>query len=79
MKLKQIFLFMLPLLAFIACEDPYKDSTYQVYDENPISSYLSDQSEYSEWVSILKYANMFNALNQADQDFTAFVPNNEAV
>lgn len=79
MKLKQIFLFMLPLLAFIACEDPYKDSTYQVYDENPISSYLSDQSDYSEWVSILKYANMFNALNQADQDFTAFVPNNEAV
>lgn len=79
MKLKQIFLFMLPLLAFIACEDPYKDSTYQVYDENPISSYLSDQPEYSEWVSILKYANMFNALNQADQDFTAFVPNNEAV
>ena len=34
-------IYLLLLVAFFsACNDPYEDSTYQVYDMNPISSYL---------------------------------------
>ncbi|MDP4278713.1 MAG: fasciclin domain-containing protein, partial [Bacteroidota bacterium] len=79
MKLKNQLFLLVSLLAFLACEDPYKDSAYQVYNVNPVSTYLSKDSTFSEWVTILKYADMYNALNQADKDFTAFVPTNSAV
>lgn len=70
---------MIALLAF-ACEDPYKNSTYQVYNVNPISAYLSAQPEkYAEWTSLLKYADLYNALSLTDAEFTALVPTNEAV
>ena len=50
---------------FSACNDPYEDSTYQVYDMNPVSSYLETRSdEFSEWITVLKYADLFNAVNQ---------------
>lgn len=65
---------------FSACNDPYEDSTYQVYDMNPISSYLETRSdEFSEWITVLKYADLFNAVNQASSYFTVLVPTNEAV
>jgi uncharacterized surface protein with fasciclin (FAS1) repeats len=72
-------LFVVVLLLVAGCQDPYEGSTYQVYQENPIASFLAAEEEYTEWVKVLTYADMFNALNQADQDFTAFVPMNEAV
>jgi uncharacterized surface protein with fasciclin (FAS1) repeats len=72
-------LFAVSFLVLLACEDPYKNSTYQIYNENPISTYLASNENYSEWVKVLRYADLFNALNQADQDFTAFVPTNAAV
>lgn len=67
------------LLLAVACQDPYEGTTYQVYEENPISSYLDEDETYAEWVKVLQYADMYNALNQADVDFTAFVPVNQAV
>ncbi|HET9569965.1 MAG TPA: DUF5108 domain-containing protein [Bacteroidales bacterium] len=79
MKFHKYLLITASVLALFACEDPYKNSTYQIYNENPISTYLSTKEDFSEWVKVLKYSDMYNALNQADQDFTAFVPNNEAV
>lgn len=79
MKLHKLLLFAVSALALVACEDPYKNSTYQIYNENPVSTYLDTKENFSEWVKVLKYSDMFNALNQADQDFTAFVPTNEAV
>lgn len=79
MKLHKLLLFAASALALFACEDPYKNSTYQIYNDNPVSTYLSTKENYSEWVKVLKYSDMYNALNQADQDFTAFVPTNEAV
>lgn len=74
-------IYLLLLVAFFsACNDPYEDSTYQVYDMNPISSYLETRSdEFSEWITVLKYADLFNAVNQASSYFTALVPTNEAV
>lgn len=80
MKMKKYILSILAIgLLLMACEDPYKNSTYQVYDVKPVSTYLSSDSTFSEWVKIMKFADMYNALNQADQDFTAFVPTNDAV
>ncbi len=70
---------VLCLLLVVACQDPYEGTTYQVYQENPISSYLAAEEDYTEWVKVLQYADMYNALNQADVDFTAFVPVNQAV
>lgn len=74
-------IYLLLLVAFFsACNDPYEDSTYQVYDMNPISSYLETRSdEFSEWITVLKYADLFNAVNQASSYFTILVPTNEAV
>ena len=74
-------IYLLLLVAFFsACNDPYEDSTYQVYDMNPISSYLETRSdEFSEWITVLKYADLFNAVNQASSYFTVLVPTNEAV
>ena len=77
--LGNIYLLLLVAL-FSACNDPYEDSTYQVYDMNPVSSYLETRSdEFSEWITVLKYADLFNAVNQASSYFTVLVPTNEAV
>lgn len=75
---KALATLLLAVVCF-ACDDPYEDSVYQIYDSNPISTTLEADSTYSEWVKILRYSNMFNALNQADECFTAFVPDDEAV
>ncbi|MCD8185455.1 MAG: DUF5108 domain-containing protein [Rikenellaceae bacterium] len=73
-------LYALILVLLCSCSDPYKGSTYQVYDVNPISTYLdSNPDKFSEWVEVLRYADLYNAINQASEFFTAFVPDNEAV
>ncbi|WP_294066329.1 DUF5108 domain-containing protein [Proteiniphilum sp. UBA1028] len=70
----------LTIILFYACDDPYENSTFQVYNVNPVSTYLETRSdEFSEWIEILKYADLFNAINQATEVFTVFVPGNGAV
>lgn len=61
--------------------DPFKDQTYASLLDSPIATYLTEQEGYEEYVNMLHYSNMFNALNQSSSgvSFTAFVPNNEAV
>ena len=61
--------------------DPFKDQTYTTALTSPISSFLEETEGYSEYVKLLHYSNMFNALNQSSSgtSFTAFVPNNEAM
>lgn len=71
---------MLLIILCAACNDPYEGDTFSVYDTQPAASYLSSRSdEFSEWISIMKYADLYNAVNQATQYFTLFVPTNEAV
>jgi uncharacterized surface protein with fasciclin (FAS1) repeats len=79
--MKHIFkICCLSIILFYACDDPYKNSTFQVYDVNPVSTYLETRSgDFSEWIEILKYADLFNAINQATEIFTVFVPDNDAV
>lgn len=62
-----------------SCEDPNKDTAFTVYEELPISTYLNSQPEFSEWVKIMKYADLYNAVNQAAFTFTVFAPVNDAV
>ncbi len=61
--------------------DPFKDQTYTTTLTSPISSLLEETEGHSEYVKLLHYSNMFNALNQSSSgiSFTAFVPNNEAM
>ena len=61
--------------------DPFKDSMYVSDLEAPISEYLSTQENLSEYVKALKYADLYNALNQSSDgtSFTALVPNNDAM
>lgn len=67
-------------LLLFSCDDPYENDNFVVYDLYPAATYLETrQDEFSEWIEILKYADMYNAINQAAKTFTVFAPNNEAV
>ena len=77
--LRNLYLLML-IFVCAACNDPYEGDTFTIYDVQPASSYLSSRPEdFSEWVAIMKYADLYNAVNQATQNFTVFAPNNKAV
>ena len=63
--------------AVYSCDDPYKDETFAVYNMQPISSYLSTRpDDFSEWIKVMKYADMYNAVNQATAKLTLFAPTN---
>lgn len=70
---------LLALFCLVSCDDPYEGDTFTVYEMQPASTYLSSRTDCSEWVHIMKYADLYNAVNQATQYFTVFVPTNEAV
>ena len=78
-NLKKIILFL--FIAWLSsCNDPYENTLFQVFDMNPVSTYLESRSdEFSEWIIVLKHADLFNAINQASEMFTVFVPDNDAV
>ncbi len=61
--------------------DPFKDQTYKNALMPPISTFLVEQEGFDEYVSALRYAGMFDALNQSSNgvSFTAFVPTDEAM
>lgn len=66
--------------AIYSCEDPYKDQIFVVYDVQPIASYLSTRpDDFSEWIEVMKYADMYNASNQATEKLTLFAPTNQAM
>ena len=84
-KLKKyiaIHVFILLGLACVttACDDPYEDSMY-VNDDNlpPLALTLSSDSAATEWVKVMKFAGMYDALNYALDPFTVFYPSNEAL
>lgn len=80
LKILALFIGGWCLISTTSCEDPYQDKTFTVYDVMPISAYLdSEPSLYSEWVQILKQADLYNALNIATSSYTLFAPTNEAV
>lgn len=79
MKINKYTAFLVFIMAFMSCDDPYEGTNYQIYNDKPISAYLSSDENFSEWVTILKYADLYNALNYANVKFTEFAPGNQAV
>lgn len=78
--MKKFWFISMVYLLLSACNDPYENTTYLVYDSSPAAAYMNAHPEtFSEWVNILQYTNMYNALNQANSMYTCFAPNNEAV
>lgn len=67
------------LMLFAACQDDKIGSVYQIFDDNPASKMLEKDPNCSEWVKVLRYADLYNALNQATQAFTVLVPDNKAM
>jgi uncharacterized surface protein with fasciclin (FAS1) repeats len=61
--------------------NPYGNDFYLSNSKIPISTYLSQQDDFTEWTKVLNYSNMYNALNQSSSgvSFTAFSPTNDAV
>ncbi len=86
---KKIMVAISAVLLFTACDkdifninsDPFKNEVYKTTLLSPISTYLSGEEGFSEYVRLLNYSGMYNALNQSSNgtSFTAFVPNNEAM
>lgn len=60
--------------------DDFK-GTYTDEIGTPISTYLDGRDDFSEYVGLLRYADMYNALNQSSNgtSYTAFVPDNAAM
>ncbi len=96
MKMKKIIKFSSRLLAMmiipsllVACDsdvfdiglDPAENEKYVGEQNPPIATTISEDANYSEYVKLLRYSDMFNALNQSTTgvSFTAFVPSNEAM
>lgn len=61
--------------------DPFKGKTYLNETNAPIATFLESQEDFTEYVKVLKQANMFSALNQSTNgvSFTAFAPTNSAM
>ncbi|MDP4278017.1 MAG: DUF5108 domain-containing protein [Bacteroidota bacterium] len=82
--MKKICLLPLLLLVFIACEDPFMNQTYvqKTGDDLELTnaSYLQkNEGTFSLWIELLKYADMYNALNDASTTSTVFAPDNDAM
>lgn len=78
-NLIKICIFIIVAIVY-SCDDPYKNETFAVYDMQPISSYLSTRpDDFSEWIKVMKYADMYNAANQATAKLTLFAPTNQAM
>lgn len=86
---RHAFVIVAAAITFAACDkdvfdintDPFKDEVYSTTLMSPISTFLTEQEGYGEYVKMLNYANMFNALNQSSSgiSFTAFVPTDDAM
>ena len=76
-------------VALVSCDkdvldvnsDPFKNQTYLNALSSPISTFLTEEGGYEEYVNALHYSGMFDALNQSSSgvSFTAFVPTNDAM
>lgn len=91
MKINKIFnrvLFLGALaMTMTACDkdvfdinaDPFKDQTFitELYD--PTSIEIEKDGRFTEYTRALYYADMYNALNQYGQKYTAFVPTDSAM
>lgn len=78
------FLFLTLVTLITSCKDPYEGTTYIRTSNDALemtcrrlSTMNSD--EFSMWIDLLKYADYYNALNDADATATVFCPTNTAM
>lgn len=62
-----------------SCTDPYANDSYlEEALEHPVATYLNkNPDDYSLWVELLKYTDLYNSLN-LNANYTCFVPDNVA-
>ena len=60
------------------CEDPLDGETFISSSEVPAAMWLEQHPGYSEWVALLKRANVYNTLN-VNATYTIFAADNDAV
>ncbi|MDR2475863.1 MAG: fasciclin domain-containing protein [Bacteroidales bacterium] len=79
MKKTVLFIFSLALLSFASCDDPSEGNLTPPTNEYPVSMWLELHSdEFSEWLELLKHADLDKTMNLND-NYTVFVPDNNAV
>ncbi len=83
--MKKTIGFIILVLGFLnACRDPFLDTQFIEKTNTNLdlsnAEFLKKNSDkYSLWIDLLKYANMYNALNDAMATSTVFAPDNDAV
>ena len=61
--------------------DPAKGTSFKQDDNSPISNTLENDGRFTEFVNILNFSGLYNALNQSSDgvSFTVFAPTDEAM
>ncbi len=72
------------VFSFVACEDPNEGELFvqpSAFDyEKSMTTLLEEAPEtYSLWIELLKHADFYNALKDANANATVFCPSNEAM
>lgn len=82
--MKKILISIMALLAIVGCEDPNDGSLFvqptNIESEMSMTTILEKQPDtYSIWLDMLKYADFYNAMKDANANATVFCPNNKAM
>ena len=78
-RLKTILASFMVMFMVFACEDPFMGTTFTAYEDLPMSLYLDSRpDDFSQWVAMLKYTDLYNTLN-LNTSYTAFTPTNAAI
>ena len=83
-QLRAVCGFVVAAFAVTSCEDPYLGQMFELDegDDSKIThiAYMERHSEeYSMFLDFLKYADYYNALNDASTTVTVFAPDNDAM
>lgn len=73
-----IYVFCVLYAITASCTDPFAKEQFVPYEEKPIGLYIESIPKYSQWVKLLKKADLFNAVNLY-ATYTLFVADNDAV
>jgi uncharacterized surface protein with fasciclin (FAS1) repeats len=65
-------------LLVAGCSDPNEGKMFAALEEESVASYLEKNGNFKEWVTLLKEADLYNAMTVRG-NLTCFVPTDEAV
>ncbi|MDR2131135.1 MAG: fasciclin domain-containing protein [Odoribacteraceae bacterium] len=71
-------IFWLAGILSAGCSDPNEGKMFAALEEESVASYLEKDGNFSEWVAMLKEADLYNAMTVRG-NLTCFVPTDEAV